>query len=113
VICTSRRRWGRVRRAIGVVAQKSGADPVATGRENLLLQGSLYGMRGAAVQRRADELLDRFDLADAGKRQVKGSSGGMQRRLDVALGLRSPTRWGCWSAGASRSSVSTRSCCCR
>ncbi|MCX4785639.1 MULTISPECIES: ATP-binding cassette domain-containing protein [unclassified Streptomyces] len=77
----------RVRRAIGVVAQKSGADPVATGRENLLLQGRLYGMRGAAVQRRVDELLDRFDLADAGKRQVKGYSGGMQRRLDVALGL--------------------------
>ncbi|MFJ1882242.1 ABC transporter ATP-binding protein [Streptomyces sp. NPDC088137] len=77
----------RVRRAIGVVAQKSGADPVATGRENLLLQGRLYGMRGAAVKRRAGELLDRFDLADAGDRQVKGYSGGMQRRLDVALGL--------------------------
>lgn len=77
----------RVRRAIGVVAQKSGADPVATGRENLLLQGRLYGMRGADVQSRADELLDRFGLADAAKRLVKGYSGGMQRRLDVALGL--------------------------
>ncbi|MEU1349827.1 ATP-binding cassette domain-containing protein [Streptomyces sp. NPDC005795] len=77
----------RVRRAIGVVAQKSGADPVATGRENLVLQGRLYGLRGTAVQRRADELLDRFDLADAGRRQVKGYSGGMRRRLDVALGL--------------------------
>ncbi|MGW1105230.1 ATP-binding cassette domain-containing protein [Streptomyces sp. NPDC002540] len=77
----------RVRRAIGVVAQKSGADPVATGRENLLLQGRLHGMRGAAVQHRADELLDRFALADAANRQVKGYSGGMQRRLDVALGL--------------------------
>ncbi|MBO0915785.1 ATP-binding cassette domain-containing protein [Streptomyces laculatispora] len=77
----------RVRRAIGVVAQKSGADPVATGRENLLLQGRLYGMRGAAIQHRADELLDRFGLADAARRQVKGYSGGMQRRLDVALGL--------------------------
>ncbi|GGV82202.1 daunorubicin resistance protein DrrA family ABC transporter ATP-binding protein [Streptomyces gelaticus] len=78
---------GRVRRAIGVVAQKSGADPVATGRENLLLQGRLYGMRGAAVRRRADELLDRFDLADAGNRRTEGYSGGMRRRLDVALGL--------------------------
>ncbi|MFD7067317.1 ATP-binding cassette domain-containing protein [Streptomyces sp. NPDC059913] len=77
----------RVRRAIGVVAQKSGADPVATGRENLLLQGRLYGMRGTDVRHRADELLTRFDLADAGSRQVKGYSGGMQRRLDVALGL--------------------------
>ena len=77
----------RVRRAIGVVAQKSGADPVATGRENLVLQGRLYGMRGAELARRADELLDRFDLADAGARMVRTYSGGMQRRLDVALGL--------------------------
>ena len=76
-----------VRRAIGVVAQRSGADPVATGRENLLLQGRLYGLRGAELARRADALLDRFDLADAGRRQVKTYSGGMQRRLDVALGL--------------------------
>jgi ABC-2 type transport system ATP-binding protein len=77
----------RVRRAIGVVAQKSGADPVATGRDNLLLQGRLYGVRGAALTRRVDELLDRFDLADAAKRTVRTYSGGMQRRLDVALGL--------------------------
>ncbi|MHC3472032.1 ATP-binding cassette domain-containing protein [Streptomyces sp. 7R007] len=77
----------RVRRAIGVVAQSSGADPVATGRENLRLQGRLYGVTGAALDRRVDELLDRFGLADAAKRQVKGYSGGMRRRLDVALGL--------------------------
>ena len=77
----------RVRRAIGVVAQKSGADPVATGRENLRLQGRLYGLRGAALRRRVDELLARFHLTDAADRQVKGYSGGMQRRLDVALGL--------------------------
>ncbi|MEV7342362.1 ATP-binding cassette domain-containing protein [Streptomyces sp. NPDC093544] len=77
----------RVRRAIGVVAQSSGADPVATGRENLQLQGRLYGLKGAGLNRRVDELLDRFKLADAAKRPVKGYSGGMQRRLDVALGL--------------------------
>ncbi|ANP54033.1 ABC-2 type transport system ATP-binding protein [Streptomyces griseochromogenes] len=77
----------RVRRAIGVVAQHSGADPVATGRENLLLQGRLHGMRGATLTRRADELLERFALADAARRPVKGYSGGMRRRLDVALGL--------------------------
>ncbi|WP_405482610.1 ATP-binding cassette domain-containing protein [Streptomyces sp. NBC_00009] len=77
----------RVRRAIGVVAQKSGADPVATGRENLQLQGRLYGLRGADLNRRVTELLDRFRLSDAAGRQVKGYSGGMQRRLDVALGL--------------------------
>jgi ABC-2 type transport system ATP-binding protein len=77
----------RVRRTIGVVAQKSGADPVATGRENLQLQGRLYGLRGAALRHRVDELLARFQLTDAAGRQVKGYSGGMQRRLDVALGL--------------------------
>ncbi|MGW2720241.1 ATP-binding cassette domain-containing protein [Streptomyces sp. NPDC001492] len=77
----------RVRRAIGVVAQSSGADPVATGRENLRLQGRLYGLKGAALSGRVDELLDRFSLADAAKRPVKGYSGGMRRRLDVALGL--------------------------
>ena len=77
----------RVRRAIGVVAQNSGADPTATGRENLQLQGRLYGLRGTALTKRVDELLDRFTLADAAKRPVKGYSGGMRRRLDVALGL--------------------------
>ncbi|MFF4357992.1 ATP-binding cassette domain-containing protein [Streptomyces sp. NPDC001604] len=77
----------RVRRAIGVVAQSSGADPVATGRENLQLQGRLYGLKGASLSSRVDELLDRFSLADAAKRPVKGYSGGMRRRLDVALGL--------------------------
>ncbi|EDY61415.2 LOW QUALITY PROTEIN: nodulation ABC transporter NodI, partial [Streptomyces sviceus ATCC 29083] len=77
----------RVRRAIGVVAQGSGADPVATGRENLRLQGRLYGLKGAALDQRVDELLDRFALTEAARRPVKGYSGGMRRRLDVALGL--------------------------
>ncbi|MFI1033215.1 ATP-binding cassette domain-containing protein [Streptomyces sp. NPDC020951] len=77
----------RVRRAIGVVAQNSGADPVATGRDNLRLQGRLYGVQGAALDRRVDELLERFALAEAARRPVKGYSGGMRRRLDVALGL--------------------------
>ncbi|WP_414170359.1 ATP-binding cassette domain-containing protein [Streptoverticillium reticulum] len=77
----------RVRRAIGVVAQRSGADPVATGRENLLLQGRLYGLRGAGLTSRVDDLLARFALADAAGRPAKSYSGGMQRRLDVALGL--------------------------
>jgi ABC-2 type transport system ATP-binding protein len=72
---------------IGVVAQRSGSDPMATGRENLILQGRLYGMGGAAVRSRAEELLARFDLEGAAGRLVKTYSGGMQRRLDVALGL--------------------------
>jgi ABC-2 type transport system ATP-binding protein len=78
---------GQVRHVIGVVAQRSGADPTATGRENLILQGRLYGLRGGAVRARADELLDHFGLAEAAGRLVKTYSGGMQRRLDVALGL--------------------------
>jgi ABC-2 type transport system ATP-binding protein len=80
-------RPGQVRHMIGVVAQRSGADPTATGRENLILQGRLYGLRGTAVRARADELLARFGLTDAAERMVRTYSGGMQRRLDVALGL--------------------------
>ena len=76
-----------VRRAIGVVAQRSGADPTATGRENLLLSGRIQGLRGRELGRRADELLARFDLAGAAGRMVRTYSGGMQRRLDVAMGL--------------------------
>ena len=80
-------RPGQVRHMIGVVAQRSGADPTATGRENLVLQGRLYGLRGAAVRARADELLAHFGLTEAAGRLVRTYSGGMQRRLDVALGL--------------------------
>jgi ABC-2 type transport system ATP-binding protein len=74
-----------VRHAIGVVGQKHGSDPDATGRENLVLQGEFYSITGAELRRRSAELLERFDLP--GERQVKTYSGGMQRRLDVALGL--------------------------
>jgi ABC-2 type transport system ATP-binding protein len=80
-------RPGQVRQIIGVVAQRSGADPTATGRENLILQGRLYALRGGAVRARADELLGHFGLTQAAGRLVKTYSGGMQRRLDVALGL--------------------------
>ena len=77
----------RVRRAIGVVAQRSGADPSAGGKQNLMLQGRLYGMHGARLSRRADELLERFNLSSAAKRPARTYSGGMLRRLDVAIGL--------------------------
>ncbi|GII58432.1 daunorubicin resistance protein DrrA family ABC transporter ATP-binding protein [Planotetraspora thailandica] len=77
----------QVRRLIGVVSQRSGADPSASGRDNLLLQGRLYGMGGPALTRRVEELLGRFDLGEAAGRPVRTYSGGMQRRLDVALGL--------------------------
>jgi ABC-2 type transport system ATP-binding protein len=82
-----RARAAQVRHAIGVVAQRSGADPMATGRENLLLTGRIQGLRGRALAARADELLGRFDLAGAAGRLVRTYSGGMQRRLDVVLGL--------------------------
>lgn len=77
----------RVRLAIGCVAQKSGLDLQATGRENLLLQGRVYGMRGAALRSRAQELIERFGLTEAANRTVRTYSGGMQRKLDVAVGL--------------------------
>ena len=76
-----------VRSVIGCVGQRSGLDPEATGRENLVLQGRLNGMGGRALSERADELLGRFGLSDAANRLVRGYSGGMQRRLDIALGL--------------------------
>ncbi|HET6549762.1 MAG TPA: ATP-binding cassette domain-containing protein, partial [Solirubrobacter sp.] len=64
---------------------KHGCDPEATGRENLVLQGELYAIDD--VKRRAAETLERFGLADAADRPVKTYSGGMERRLDIALGL--------------------------
>ncbi len=77
----------RVRRAIGVVAQKSGVDPDATGRENLTLAGQLYGLGGRRLFEQVDALLERFGLTDAGRRLARTYSGGMQRKLDVAMGL--------------------------
>jgi ABC-2 type transport system ATP-binding protein len=78
---------GRVRRAIGFVAQKAVTDPMDTGMENLVLAGRLQGMRGRDAKARATELLARFALTDAANRLVKTYSGGMARKLDVALGL--------------------------
>src|SRR5437868_5535383 len=77
----------RVRRAIGYVAQDSGVDWEATGRENLLLQGRIHGMAGASVRSRVDELLELVGLREAADRVARGYSGGMKRRLDIALGL--------------------------
>jgi ABC-2 type transport system ATP-binding protein len=77
----------RVRRAIGVVAQGSGVDVQATGRENLRLQGQLYGLRGRGLEQRVSELLEQFGLADAADRVARGYSGGMQRRMDIAMAL--------------------------
>jgi ABC-2 type transport system ATP-binding protein len=77
----------RVRRSIGVVGQKPGLDPDSTGRENLEMQAEIYGLIGTARRERVEQLLGWFGLAEAGGRLAKTYSGGMQRRLDVALGL--------------------------
>ncbi len=77
----------RVRRSIGVVAQSSGVDPEATGRENLTLAGQLYGLGGRGLAAQVRQLLERFGLAEAGDRLARTYSGGMQRKLDVAMGL--------------------------
>jgi ABC-2 type transport system ATP-binding protein len=76
-----------VRRAIGAVTQRSGVDPQATGRENLVLQGEIHRLPRGELRRRADELLERFGLEDAANRLARTYSGGMQRRLDIAIGL--------------------------
>jgi ABC-2 type transport system ATP-binding protein len=77
----------RARRAFGYVAQESGVDRDGTGRENLLLQGRIHGMSGGTLRARVNELLELVGIADAAERVVRGYSGGMKRRLDIALGL--------------------------
>jgi len=77
----------RVRRAIGCVAQKSGIDLEGTGRENLTLQGRIYGLRGRELKDSVDELLKRFRLDEAADSVARTYSGGMQRKLDIAMGL--------------------------
>jgi ABC-2 type transport system ATP-binding protein len=76
-----------VRRAIGLAGQYAAVDGYLTGRENLQLVCRLSGLRRSHAVRRAVELLDAFDLAAAGDRVVRGYSGGMRRRLDVAASL--------------------------
>jgi ABC-2 type transport system ATP-binding protein len=76
-----------VRRAIGVALQEAAIDPLMTGRELLRMQGALHGLRGAPARQRAGELLERVGLTQAGDRRVGGYSGGMRRRLDLALAL--------------------------
>jgi ABC-2 type transport system ATP-binding protein len=77
----------RVRRSMGYVPQESGVDRDATGRENLRLQGRIQDLGGAELKARVDELLELVGIADAADRVVRGYSGGMKRRLDIALGL--------------------------
>ncbi len=74
-----------VARRIALTGQSAAVDDVLTGRENLVMLARLRGLGRAAARDRSDELLRRFDLTDAGDRRVGGYSGGMRRRLDLAL----------------------------
>jgi ABC-2 type transport system ATP-binding protein len=76
-----------VREVIGLAGQSAAIQDELTGRENLEFVGRLYHLDKAAARVRAGELLERFDLADAGDRRAKTYSGGMQRRLDLASSL--------------------------
>src|SRR4051794_36522897 len=76
-----------VRRRIGVALQEAGLDSRQTGRELLVLQGRLFAMSTAEAQRRAVQLLELVELQDAADRRIKGYSGGMKRRLDLASAL--------------------------
>ena len=77
----------QVRRVIGTVGQRIAVDPEATGRENLELAGRVHGLGGRRLRERCAELLERFGLTDAADRIARTYSGGMQRKLDVAMGL--------------------------
>jgi ABC-2 type transport system ATP-binding protein len=76
-----------VRHRIGLVSQRPSSDPMATGRENLVLAARIQGLSRTDARSRAARLLDRFGIADAADRLVRTWSGGMARKLDVAIGL--------------------------
>jgi ABC-2 type transport system ATP-binding protein len=76
-----------VRTRIGLVGQNAALDEVLSGRQNLVMFGRLFHLRSSEAGRRADELLERFGLSDAGNKPVKQYSGGMRRRLDLAASL--------------------------
>jgi ABC-2 type transport system ATP-binding protein len=77
----------QVRASIGAALQEAALDPFLTGRDHLRLQGALHGLSRAERRKRGDELLERVGLAEAADRKVRGYSGGMKRRLDLALAL--------------------------
>ncbi len=77
----------KVRQVIGLTGQSAAVDELLTGRENLVMMGRLYRLTGASAKARAQELLEEFDLTDAAERPAKTYSGGMRRRLDLAVSL--------------------------
>ena len=82
-----RKQSDEVRSVIGLTGQYAAVDEKLTGHENLWMVGRLLGMSKADAHQRAGELLERFSLADAGDRQVRTYSGGMRRRVDLAVSL--------------------------
>ncbi|BBZ26161.1 daunorubicin resistance protein DrrA family ABC transporter ATP-binding protein [Mycolicibacterium madagascariense] len=78
---------GRVRASIGVTGQDAALDVRLTGRENLVFFGRLRGLRHSQARARAEELIAQFDMGHAADRQVSGYSGGMRRRIDIAVSL--------------------------
>ncbi|GAA3381618.1 ATP-binding cassette domain-containing protein [Cryptosporangium minutisporangium] len=82
-----RRSPDRVRARIGLVGQNAAVDEQLSGRQNLEIFGRLYHLGASTARRRADELLARFDLVEAGRKPVAAYSGGMRRRLDLAASL--------------------------
>jgi ABC-2 type transport system ATP-binding protein len=74
----------QVRARIGLAGQDAAVDEILSGRQNLVMFGRLYHLPANVARRRADELLDQFGLADAGRKPVRQYSGGMRRRLDLA-----------------------------
>lgn len=76
-----------VRSSIGAALQEAALDPFLTGREHLTLQAAMHGIGRKERKRRANELLERVGLTEASNRKVGGYSGGMKRRLDLALAL--------------------------
>jgi ABC-2 type transport system ATP-binding protein len=81
------RQAAQVRHRIGLVGQHTAVDEVLSGRQNLVMFGRLYHLGAAAARRRADQLLGRFGLSDAAGKPTGQYSGGMRRRLDLAVGL--------------------------
>ena len=77
----------QVRASIGAALQEAALDQFLTGRDHLRLQGALHGLPRAERRKRGDELLERVGLSEAADRKVRGYSGGMKRRLDLALAL--------------------------